>query len=101
MIPRPMTPSKVPHRIRHRLEYLPVRLLATLVGALPRLWARGIGLGFGYFTFLLYPRLRRVGRRNLDLAFPGTNADEKSRILRGVYMNLGRLFAEFCLFPRY
>jgi KDO2-lipid IV(A) lauroyltransferase len=87
--------------MRHRLEYLPVRLLATLVGALPRLWARGIGLGFGYFTFLLYPRLRRVGRRNLDLAFPGTNADEKSRILRGVYMNLGRLFAEFCLFPRY
>jgi KDO2-lipid IV(A) lauroyltransferase len=87
--------------MRHRLEYLPVRLLASLIGVLPRALARGFGYSLGFLTYLLYPRLRRVGRRNLDLAFPGKDKKEKKRILRGVYLNLGRLLAEFCLFPRY
>jgi KDO2-lipid IV(A) lauroyltransferase len=87
--------------MRHRLEYLPVRLLAAFIGLLPRPMARGIGITLGVLTYGLYPRLRRVGRRNLDLAFPEKSAKEKKRILRGVYVNLGRQLAEFCLFPRY
>jgi Kdo2-lipid IVA lauroyltransferase/acyltransferase len=87
--------------MRHRLEYLPVRLLAAFVGLLPRPLARGLGITLGMVVYLLHPRLRRVGKRNLDLAFPGKSAKEKKTILRGVYVNLGRLLAEFCLFPRY
>ena len=87
--------------MRHRLEYLPVRLLAALIGVLPCPLSRGIGIALGMLTYWLYPRLRRVGRRNLDLAFPDRSRAEKKRILRGVYVNLGRLLAEFCLFPRY
>jgi KDO2-lipid IV(A) lauroyltransferase len=87
--------------MRHRLEYLPVRLLAALIGVLPRPLARGVGFSLGFLTYLVYPRLRRVGMRNLELAFPQKNAREKKAILRGVYLNLGRLMAEFCLFPRY
>jgi KDO2-lipid IV(A) lauroyltransferase len=87
--------------MRHRLEYLPVRLLAAFVGLLPRPLARGFGISLGMAAYALHPRLRRVGKRNLDLAFPGKSTKEKNKILRGVYVNLGRLLAEFCLFPRY
>jgi Kdo2-lipid IVA lauroyltransferase/acyltransferase len=87
--------------MRHGLEYLPVRLLAAFIGALPRTWARGIGITMGMLAYALHPRLRRVGMRNLELAFPEKNRTEKKQILRGVYVNLGRQLAEFCLFPRY
>ena len=68
---------------------------------MPRPVARGLGIATGLATYALYPRLRRVGMRNLDLAFPAMSHREKKRILRGVYINLGRLLAEFALFPRY
>ncbi|HMF90549.1 MAG TPA: lysophospholipid acyltransferase family protein [Candidatus Angelobacter sp.] len=87
--------------MRHQLEYFPLRALAALVGALPRPLARAFGIGLGLLAYAFHPRLRRVGRRNLDLAFPGKNRTEKKKILRGVYINLGRQLAEFCLFPRY
>lgn len=96
-----MVPSKVPSTMRHRLEYFPLRALGALVGALPRPLARAFGMGLGLLAYVVHPRLRYVGRRNLDLAFPAKTRKEKKRILRGVYVNLGRQLAEFCLFPRY
>jgi KDO2-lipid IV(A) lauroyltransferase len=39
--------------------------------------------------------------RNLGMAFPDKPVAERRRILRGVYRSLGRLLAEFCLFPHY
>jgi len=87
--------------MRHRLEYLPVWLLAAFLRIMPRPVARGLGILAGIAAYLFYPRLRHVGMRNLDLAFPDKPRHEKTRILRGVYINLGRLLAEFALFPRY
>lgn len=51
--------------------------------------------------YAFHPRLRRVGMRNLELVFPQKSRKQRKQILRGVYINLGRLLAEFCLFPRY
>jgi Kdo2-lipid IVA lauroyltransferase/acyltransferase len=87
--------------MRHRLEYVPVWLLAAFLRVLPRWLARALGMAAGLAAYLLYSRLRRVGMRNLDLAFPAKSRREKKRILRGVYINLGRMLAEFALFPRY
>jgi KDO2-lipid IV(A) lauroyltransferase len=87
--------------MRHRLEYVPVWLLAAFLRVLPRGLARALGIAAGLAAYLLYSRLRRVGMRNLDLAFPAKSLSEKNRILRGVYINLGRMLAEFALFPRY
>ncbi|HLW54401.1 MAG TPA: lysophospholipid acyltransferase family protein [Candidatus Angelobacter sp.] len=87
--------------MRHRLEYLPVWLLAAFLRVLPRPLSRALGMVTGLAAYLLYARLRRVGMRNLDLAFPRLGRAEKKRILRGVYINLGRVLAEFSLFPRY
>jgi len=96
-----MVPSKVLSVMRHKLEYLPLRGLAAMVGVLPRPVARAFGISLGLLAYAVHPRLRRVGRRNLDLAFPAKSRKEKRRILRGLYINLGRQLAEFCLFPRY
>jgi KDO2-lipid IV(A) lauroyltransferase len=86
--------------MRHRLEYLPVWLLAGFLRVLPRGLARALGIATGLAAYVFYSRLRRVGMRNLDLAFPAKSR-EKRRILRGVYISLGRMLAEFALFPRY
>ena len=87
--------------MRHRLEYLPVWLTAKFFGLLPRSAARAFGITIGLLAYMFYPRLRRVGMRNLAIAFPDKTSKEKKRILRKVYKNLGRQMAEFCLFPRY
>lgn len=87
--------------MRHRLEFLPVWLLATFLRVLPRVLARAFGISLGLATYGLYPRLRRVGMRNLDLAFPAKARKEKRKMLRDMYRNLGRVLAEFALFPRY
>jgi KDO2-lipid IV(A) lauroyltransferase len=84
-----------------RLQYWPVALLVRLIGALPRPLARGIGILIGGLVYWLHPRLRRVGLRNLELAFPEKSPLERRKILRGVYVSLGRLLGEACLFPRY
>jgi KDO2-lipid IV(A) lauroyltransferase len=87
--------------MRHRLEYAPVWLLANLVRWMPRPLAQAVGIGLAMLVYLLHSRLRRVGMRNLDLAFPAKSRKEKKRIVRGVFVSLGRQLGEFCLFPRY
>ena len=85
--------------MRYRLEYVPVALLVRLIGALPRPLARGVGILIGGLVYHLHLRLRRVGMRNLQLAFPEKSKKERRKILRGVYVSLGRLLGEVCLFP--
>src|SRR5256885_9936478 len=88
-------------KLRHKLEYAPVWLLVHFIGILPRPLARAVGIVLGYKMYFLLGRLRRVGMRNLELAFPEKSRSERKNILRGVYVSLGRQLAEFCLFPRY
>jgi len=85
----------------HRLEYVPVWLLVQGIGLLPRPLARSAGIALGRLVYLLHGRLRRVGMRNLELAFPEKDAAERKRILKALFAGLGRQLAEFCLFPRY
>jgi KDO2-lipid IV(A) lauroyltransferase len=88
-------------KLRHQLEYAPVWLLVHGIGILPRPLARAVGILLGYTMYFLLSRLRRVGIRNLGFAFQEKSQREKKKILRGVYVSLGRQLAEFCLFPRY
>jgi KDO2-lipid IV(A) lauroyltransferase len=85
----------------YRLQTLPLAFLVRFVGMLPRPLARGAGIVLGRVVYYVHPRLRRVGQRNLEMAFPEKSPQERRQILRGVYASLGRLLAEFCLFPRY
>ena len=87
--------------MRERLEYWIVWFWVKTVGLLPRPLARATGISLGLLVCLLYGRLRRVGMRNLALAFPEMERRDRRRILRGTYISLGRQLAEVCLFPRY
>jgi KDO2-lipid IV(A) lauroyltransferase len=87
--------------VRHRLEYAIVWLWVKTVGLLPRPLARAKGIALGLIVYVLHGRLRRVGMRNLAFAFPAMPRRQRRRILRGVFVSLGRQLAEVCLFPRY
>jgi KDO2-lipid IV(A) lauroyltransferase len=87
--------------MRHWFEYAPAWVIVKLVGALPRPLARAVGIAVARMVYALHPRLRRVGMRNLQIAFPDLPVEERRRLLRAEYDNLGRLLAEFCKFPSY
>jgi Kdo2-lipid IVA lauroyltransferase/acyltransferase len=87
--------------MRHRLEYAPVWLIVKLLGALPRSISRGTAIFLAHVIRLLHGRLRRVGMRNLEIAFAEKSLRERRRILRGVFTSLGRLLSEVCQFPYY
>jgi KDO2-lipid IV(A) lauroyltransferase len=87
--------------MRFRLEYALVWCAVKSIGALPRPLARAVGIALGQTVYLLHGKLRRVGMRNLSLAFPGKSAGERRKLVRAVFTSLGRQFGEVCLFPRY
>jgi KDO2-lipid IV(A) lauroyltransferase len=87
--------------MRQRFEFIIVLVLVRALGALPRRVARAIGAALGALAFPLTRRLRRTGERNLQIAYPESDAPWRSRILRQLYRNLGLHLAEFCLMSRY
>jgi Kdo2-lipid IVA lauroyltransferase/acyltransferase len=87
--------------LRYRLEYALAWVLLKFVGILPRPLARAAGIFIAWIVYFLHGKLRRVGMRNLELAFPEKRRRERKRILRGVFTSLGRQVAEVCLFPKY
>jgi len=87
--------------LRYRLEYALAWALVKLVGALPRSLARAAGISIAWLVYLFHGKLRRVGMRNLELAFPEKPLGERKKILHGVFTSLGRHVGEVCRFPRY
>jgi len=87
--------------MRHRLEFAVVWCITRVLGALPRHVARGLGAKVGAFAYAALKRLRVVGLRNLQLAFPEWSEERREQTLRGVYRNLGYLLAEFAQMSSY
>lgn len=87
--------------MRRKLEYAAAWPFIKILGLMPRRLSRAFGIGLGRAVYLLHLRLRRVGMRNLALAFPDKTEAERAVILRGVFTSLGRQLAELCQFPKY
>jgi len=87
--------------MRRKLEYAAAWPFIKILGALPRRLSRAFAIALALAIYLLHVRLRRVGMRNLALAFPEKSASERAGILRGEFVSLGRQLAEVCQFPRY
>ncbi len=83
------------------VEYAAVRILAGVLGALPRKAARSAGAAIGLLACQLLPRLRRVAEINLSLAYPESSERQRAAIARGLYRSLGWQLAEFCHMSRY
>lgn len=87
--------------LRQRFEFALVWVIVHSIRILPRSAARAAGALVGRVAFGTLPRLRRVGLRNLELAFPELLASERESLLRSEYRHLGLLLAEFCQMPKY
>jgi Kdo2-lipid IVA lauroyltransferase/acyltransferase len=87
--------------MRRKLEYAVAWPFIKLLGLMPRPLSRAFAIGLAQAFYLCHAKLRRVGMRNLELAFPEKAEAERKRILRGVFTSLGRQLAEICQFPRY
>jgi len=87
--------------MRQNLEYALVWFFVRVLGSLPRRLSRGVGIALGIGAYSLIRRLRGVGMRNLEIAFPQMQKRQRGRIVRALFVGFGRHLAEFCLFPRY
>jgi Kdo2-lipid IVA lauroyltransferase/acyltransferase len=86
---------------RETLEFGAVWVFVNLLKAMPRGLARWVGAGIGRLGYAVLGRLRKVGIRNVEMAFPEKSDAEREQILRREYRNLGWLLAEFCQMPKY
>jgi len=70
-------------------------LCIRFLGLLPLSWSRGLVRALGKPVWRFVPKLRRIGRENLDLAYGESLSDaEKNRILVEAFDNLCLLAAE-------
>jgi KDO2-lipid IV(A) lauroyltransferase len=84
---------------RHLLEYLAARAVLTFLRLLPRSLATGVAMAGSRFLFVCLPRLRRIGLRNLELAFPQFSLAERRQVLEQSFESFGRIIADFAHFP--
>jgi KDO2-lipid IV(A) lauroyltransferase len=87
--------------VRETAEFVVVWIFVNTVRLLPRKLARTVGAAIGAIAFHGLGRLRRVGLRNLELAFPEMTVQQREAVLQSEYRNLGFLLAEFCKMPDY
>ncbi|HEX3820287.1 MAG TPA: lysophospholipid acyltransferase family protein [Candidatus Sulfotelmatobacter sp.] len=87
--------------MRRKLEYAAAWPFIKILGLLPRPLSRALSIFLFQAVYLLHVRLRRVGMRNLAMAFPEKSGKDRARILRGEFKSLGRELAELCQLPRY
>lgn len=79
-------------------EYLIARLLLKTFELLPLRLAVRLGGWLAGLVYYVPGKLRRVGERNLQLAFPELSDDERRALLKKCFTSLGRLFGAFSHF---
>jgi Kdo2-lipid IVA lauroyltransferase/acyltransferase len=84
---------------RYLLEYLVARAFLAILALLPLSFARRVAVAGSRVLFACLPRLRRIGLRNLELAFPDLSPTERRQLLEQSFENFGRIIADFAHFP--
>jgi KDO2-lipid IV(A) lauroyltransferase len=79
---------------RYRLEYLALRAVMGVLGALPLADAMRLSAAVAALVIRFAGRLQRIGLLNLSIAFPEKTEAERREILVASYRNLGRMVAE-------
>ena len=76
------------------MEYLLARLILLLLA-----WFPALGRPLVKLLDRALPKLRRIARHNLELAYPELPAAERDRIAGGVFHSIARLIATVARFP--
>ncbi|HEV7735126.1 MAG TPA: lysophospholipid acyltransferase family protein [Candidatus Binatia bacterium] len=86
--------------VRDRLEYGVVRAFVGFLAILPLWVAMRVTEALAFIAWLVDRPHRRIGMRNLEIAFPEKSIGERRRILRASFLNMGRMAAELAHLPR-
>ncbi len=78
------------NNLQTKLEYFVVRSLISAIGLFSLKTSMSIGKNAGKFIGAIVPKLKKTGRRNLEIALPELSEDEKEQILDGTFESLGR-----------
>ncbi len=81
---------KKKNNFQTKIEYFAVRALIGAIGVFPLKTSMSIGEGAGKLIGALLPKLKKTGRRNLQIALPEIGQSEKEKILDGTFRSLGR-----------
>jgi Kdo2-lipid IVA lauroyltransferase/acyltransferase len=84
--------------MKHRLEYLIVRMLITVVRFMPGVLVRACGTVLGLTFYFVDRAHRRIAERNLATAFPARPEAERRAIARAAFAHFGRLLFELLQF---
>jgi len=82
------------------LEYAAARSLLAVLTVLPLRLSVAVAMLLGSFAYRFLGRLRRIGLKNLEIAFPEKTLDERKAILKNAFRNMGRVMAYFSRFNR-
>jgi len=82
-------------KLKTNLEYFAARFVLALLGMLPPSAAMALGQMLGTLAYSVAGNLRKTGLRNLELAFPEKTLDERRSLLKGCFLNLGRVLGLF------
>lgn len=77
-------------KFQTKLEYFAVRGVVGAIGLFPLKTSMSIGKNIGYAIGSLILKLKKTGRRNLEIALSELSAEKKEKILRGTFESLGR-----------
>jgi len=86
-------------RLAHWVVYALVRGVAAVIAALPLSVAFRVCEAVAWLAYRVDGRHRRIGMRNLEIAFPERSVAERRRILRESFLNMGRMAAELIHLP--
>ena len=85
---------------RDAIEYWALRAAVGFLAVLSLTLALRVGEAVAFVVYVVDRVHRRIGMRNLALAFPDLPIAEHRRILRGSFLNLGRMAAELAHLPK-
>ena len=92
---RPANKSRLELDVRSRIIFCLIAGLLHVLSLIPDFILYPIGMFGGLLGYWLDRRHVRIGMKNLSIAFPERSGDERRRILRASYINLGRGGAEY------
>src|SRR6185503_16610161 len=93
-------PPRARSQARDRLEYVALRAVMGVLAMLPMMVALRIGELCALAAYVLDVPHRRIGMRNLAIAFPDRPLAARRKILRQSFLNLGRMAVELAHLPR-
>ncbi len=87
-------------KLQINLEYYAVWAVFNFLGIFPRKFAIFLSVKFFDAAYLFAGKLKKIGMQNTKIAFPEKSEDERRKLVKGCFENLGRQLGEISQFPK-